>query len=658
MLSTDIAHNLGQRLRSQFEYTKGERVLLEDRWLRDLRQYKGIYDPEDEARMDKRRSRIFLRMTRIKIKTLDARLMDLMFPAGSEDNWSISPTPVADMPVDPAMQMQVMMNLQRPISPQEQQLLSQELAVKAAESMQQEIKDQLAEARYRQVMKEVIHSGNLYGTGVLKGPLVESRTRKAWVADPLQGWIMQETPVLRPYIEFVPLWDVYPDTGATSFADARFVFQRHVMSKHEVMGLADRSDFDRQSILDFVRGHPEGDAQFLRYEVDLRVMGVEPRTLATRKKRYEVLEYWGIVDASDLSALGVETDDPANEYWANIWLLGSQPIKAVLSPIDGVSLPYYAYYYDKDETSIFGEGLSSVMRDPQKGLNACNRAMFDNMAISAGLQAEVNVDLLAPGEDPRAIHPFRVWLRNGYGADAQYPAVRFLDTKSYTQEYLAVAASLEDHIHEATLPSYMHGEADKGVGRTVGGLSMLMGQAQTSMKDQLVSLDEDVVKPFIQAMYHWNMQFNPKPDIKGDFSVVVKGMSSLVAREMRAQNLEQFATSTLNPMDAQFVNREELLRQRAKVLELGDGIVFDPEDIARQQMVQAMLAQQQMMPGAPVMSPQGNPNANPTGFNSPMQGVPGVPGDASNAVPDRQLDAGAEEPAGVGLAAGSPVPPR
>ena len=579
-MDTSIADALGSKLRSQFTQVKSDRFEVERRWLNDLRQFKGVYDPDEEARMPKDKSRTFTRMTRIKVKSAAARLMDLVFPAGSEDNWSYDPTAVPELQIDPLLMQQLIMQLGRMPSPDELRVAKKAQAERASDLMEQEVRDQLTEVKYRRLMKLVIQSGNLFGTGVLKGPLVNRSYRKGWNLGPDGQWVMSTVPKVLPFIEFTPVWEMYPDTLATSFSEARFNFQRSVLPKHMVMDLAGRPDFSTQVIKEYLREHVDGDTTMLPWEVELRRLGWNLTGNNPKGKRYEVLEYWGIIEAQELIDIGVDLpDDTMEEYWANVWLLGNRVIKVEVQPIEGMQLPYYAYYWDKDETSIFGEGIPAIMRDDQKGLNSSTRAMQDNAAICAGPMLEVNLDLLHPDEDPRNIHPFKVWLRSGVGAEAQYPAIRGIQLDSHTQEYLTLASFFANNIHEATIPSYMHGEAtSKGsVGRTAAGLSMMMSAAQITFKDQLFSLDDDVQRPFLEAMYHWNMQFSDKQEIKGDFSVAVKGTSSLVAREIRAQNLDQFANSTNNQFDAPFIDRHALNTQRAKVLELGDDIIRDKD---------------------------------------------------------------------------------
>ena len=88
---------LGAALRGLFREAEAGRRDIEERWLRDLRQYKGVYDPEVAARLHPRRSKAFLRLTRAKVKAANARLMDVLFPGAGERNWSIAPTPVPEI---------------------------------------------------------------------------------------------------------------------------------------------------------------------------------------------------------------------------------------------------------------------------------------------------------------------------------------------------------------------------------------------------------------------------------------------------------------------------------------------------------------------------------------------------------------------------------
>ena len=86
--------SLGAVWLAEFSQAEQDRRTTELRWLQDLRQYRGKYDPEVEDSMDEHRSKAFVRKTRVKVKTVNSRVFELLFPANSDRNWSIEPTPV------------------------------------------------------------------------------------------------------------------------------------------------------------------------------------------------------------------------------------------------------------------------------------------------------------------------------------------------------------------------------------------------------------------------------------------------------------------------------------------------------------------------------------------------------------------------------------
>jgi hypothetical protein len=163
-----------------------------------------------------------------------------------------------------------------------------------------------------------------------------------------------------------------------------------------------------------------------------------------------------------------------------------------------------------------------------------------------------------------------------------------------------MAQIFENNADEVTaIPRYMNGDTAGGAAGTSSGLSMLMGNVNIVLKDLVSSWDEGVTRSFIQGLYFWNMQFHPDNKIKGDFDVKARGVSSLVAKEVRAQALDQFAQSTNNPTDAPFIKRDVLNRQRAEALELLDVVKTDDEvkadqnsEMAQQQQQMQLQAQQ------------------------------------------------------------------
>lgn len=423
---------LAQRLRSEFDEAMNARKMAEYRWLDNLRQYRGIYDPQTARKLSKRKgSKVYYRITTAKINTMTARLMDLLFPQKLK-NWSIEPTP------DPMLTDEIIMqSLAGEIEPrasaifaeQMQELASrnivpdylamQKLQIQAmkqaldalntpqarariakdrAAAMERVIDDQLKECNangqrrpsWQQNCRAVVKSACLYGMGILKGPLVEIvETRKFTPMRNQQGqadW--QETLFssdYRPYHEAVSIWDIFPDPSAKDASELRYVWQKHVMTDKDALDLARFPGFDSEAIRKHLRLFPDGDASQSEWEEQVRQLNDDNNSFgASLKNRFDVYERWGFLSGYELASCGVDVENTEQVYASNIWMIGDAVIKAVVNPMDGVDIPYYFYPYQQDDTSFWPEGMADALRAPQAGINSAVRAMQDNAGACSG----------------------------------------------------------------------------------------------------------------------------------------------------------------------------------------------------------------------------------------------------------------------------------
>ncbi len=614
-VSEELSDNLGTKVRGLFATAERERRDYEDQWLKDLRQYKGVYDDEVVGNIAAGRSKTFIRLTRSKVKAMDSRLMDIQFPAGSQKNYRLEATPVPD--IDPTLREQVInewmmaqsQNGQPPVPPTLEQI--EDIVTEAAEDrvqrMSEEIDDQLSELKYREICKDVIHSGNVFGTGVLKGPLFETRLKKRWI-ESAQGVSLVEHEEMKPYFEFVPIWDIYPDMNAMTLEDCEYVIQRHTMLASDLRQLARRGDFDKKKIKGYIAANRNGDkSQTKQHEQELRyINGNKDSVSAIDNKQYEVLEFWGYVDGQDLIYMGVEgisEDEIDDEFEANVWVIGNTVIKAELNATAHGTRPFNFYYFEKDETGIFGVGLPAILSDTQSMFNAAIRMSIDNAAISSGAQFEIDLTVLDISKNPEAtkIFPNRVWFKTGNSSDNR-KALTVHTIPNNTSQLLNLAQLAKELGDEAsTMPSYMGGN-DAGIGGagdTASGLSMLMGAAGITVKDVALNFDMGITQPAMTALYNWNMQFNSNREIKGDMNVTALGAVSLVAKEIKSKQLTEFAVSTGNPMDAPYVNRQKLNAERVKALDLPEDILYTKEESDQlkslQQENQALMQQLQQL---------------------------------------------------------------
>ena len=603
--------DLGIRMDAEWKEAESSKLFDEKRFIRSLRQYRGQYDPEVYSKIHPNRSKAFIRLTRTKVKTYDARMLDIKFPANDDKDWNISNTPVPELDARLLNDLAVQVFEQTGVVPTEEQVraIVGKVADTKAKLMENEINDQLQEFDYRNVIRQVIHSGHLYGTGVLKGPMVKQVVSKRWHQDPNDGsWKQVKVTRLVPIAQFVSIWDIYPDQSVKDVLDARYIWQKHLFSKNRLYKLSLRQDFKGKAILAYMDAHPDGNAEYKHYESELRDMSsntaADGDDAPPKKEKYEVHERWGFLSIENakelLPKVGDDVwDEMGPEVAVNLWMIDTIIIKAIVSPVEGAELPYYFYYFDKDETGIFGDGIPEIMRDPQTLYNASVRAMLDNAAISAGPIIEANIDLLADGEDPTALFPFRVFQRIGSGIEAGQQAIRVTKLPSYTNEFLGLVDFFQSTADESTtIPRALSGtQADSAMGgaaKTATGMSMLIGASNITLKDQVHFFDEGVTKKFIKAMYFWNMEFNNKEDIKGDFNIVARGSKSMIAKEVKMEQINQFLALTNNEIDLKYIKRDILLRELADVFDLDKlGFIRTEEEVQQLEQQQAESAKRQ-----------------------------------------------------------------
>jgi hypothetical protein len=616
---------LGGQLRRDFESYERDRRNAEMKWMRNLRQYLGIYDPHIEAQLDNNRSKAYPRLTRVKCVSMLARMMNLLFPTG-EKNWGIEPTPVPNLSTDDlarVLEEQVAEAMQdaqegKPsddLESEEIEKAIREFAAKRAKNLERELDDQLAEiggsrmVDYVALCRKVLDSGIKYGIGVLKGPFARTQQQRQWQKIPpllpemAPKLIPVTTTTLRPQFEFVPVWDYYPDMSAKYLHQMDGQFQRVVMSRHQLRELADRDDFFSEVILKYLTDNPKGNYKQRTYEVELKGLGIQSNVNDNDGRKYELIVWDGFISGHYLKAAGVELpDDKLGEMIeACVWLLDDFVIKCDMNPWvtvgaeDRVNM-YHHFIFEEDDSNLLGNGLPNVMRDSQMGVAASARMVLDNSGVVSGPNLEVNTDLLRPDQDMTGVRPYKIWYREGVGPEAAMPAVKNVQIDSHIDELLKVNelfrqfADTETFINPAT-----GGDMSKGPSepfRTAAGASMLRGDAALPFKDVVRNFDL-FTQSVIASLVAFNKHFNPKPEIQGDFQVVTRGSTSLIAKEVRGIAYDQLA-QTLQPEERPYVKWREMLMERLTVRDVDVSRVVVDEDEAKQiDAANAQKAQQQ-----------------------------------------------------------------
>lgn len=592
---------LGSVLWPRYEQYKTDRKQLEDQWVKNLRQYRGVYDPEVADSIPPDKSHVYPKETHTKVVGFVAKMMEMLFPA-ADKNWSISPTPIPSLPeqvtneliaklqrskVEAAAQTQ---STPEPINTKEIEAVIKEEAAIRAKRMETLVHDILLDLGgdtidFSQLSKRVLRSGGIYGYGILKGPTVRHKEERTFELDAATGGYKASTKkVPRPFFEWCKVWDFYPDLSAKSWRGQDGVFERMVMTKHAVILLKNRVDFDADAVTEVLRSHPNGNYTASQCDTQLNTLNSSPNVQTRGRNKYEVVRFVGYLSGKELAEAGVKAITEADydtDMLADVWMVDSKIIKVDTSPFgDNPADHYHAFIFDEDEDSgLTGTGLPVVLRDSQMRLCSIDRATQDNMASSAGPVYEVNKDLLPPGQtNIGAIHAFKTIYREGTGADAAAPAIRQLDTNSHVTELIALRrAVLDTFDRESSLPGWLFGQTQQlgEAFRTSNNMSQMTGGANMVTKD-IVRAYDLFTQSVIGTVVRWIMEFHPDPEVKGDYNVNAHGSISLVAKEVRGAALDQFWGTLSEPERLRFKDNA-VLQERLKARDLPVDLLEEAE---------------------------------------------------------------------------------
>lgn len=440
----------------------------------------------------------------------------------------------------------------------------------AARRMEKLIHDQIEESNGTTELRNALFEAVLLGTGIIKGPFNYNKTLHAWENDENGKRTYTPEAVRVPRLEFVSAWDFYPDPNATSMDDAEWAVHRHKYNKSQLRALMNRPFFNKEKILECIRQGFNYNKRSFESEIKL-----DNNTTWNESERYEVLEYWGVMDAEFAreSGLDVAPDiDDLEEIQINAWICMGKVLRLVANPFKPNRLPYHSFPYEKNPYSFWGVGVPENMEDAQQIMNGHARMAIDNLALAGSLVFDIDEAALVSGQS-MDIYPGKIFKRQAGMPGQSIYGLKFPNTAPENMQMFDRFRQLAD---EATgIPSYSHGNTGvQGMTRTASGMSMLMGAASLNIKTVVKNLDDFLLKPLGLAFYQWNMQFYEGDlNVVGDLEVKATGTSSLMQKEVRSQRLTTFLQSVQNPAVAPFVKVSKIIQELAYSLD------FDPEEI-------------------------------------------------------------------------------
>jgi len=622
-----VKSNLAGLIEARFADSKMARDSDENRWITAYHNFRGLY-PKNVRFRESEKSRVFIKVTKTKVLAAYGQLIDVIFGTGkfpigvthtplpegiseymhldSQSPPGIETTAMAPPPVSenistgdigfdgdgrvlkPGATLSSGQGLFEDLENNERVTFVEgptpipnipeiSPAKEAARNMERLIHDQIDESAGSTELRNAIFESTLFGTGIVKGPFNFNKTLHKW-EEGEDGRTYTPKTVRVPRIEFVSVWDFFPDPNATSIEECEFVVHRHKLNKSQLRALRKMPYFNEDAIRDCMMLGPNYTEEDYEYELK-----DDQRMSEAGYSRFEVLEYWGLMDAEYAREVGIELPeevDILDEIQINAWVCNGLVLRAVVNPFTPHRIPYNAFPYERNPYSFFGVGVAENMNDSQQIMNGHARLAIDNLALSGSLVFDVDETMLVGGQSME-IYPGKVFRRQ---SGMQGQAIHGLKFPNTSQENMMMFDKFRQLADEQTgIPSYSHGMTGvQSMTRTASGMSMLLGAASLNIKTVVKNLDDFLLKPLGKAYFQWNMQFfEGALKTKGDLEIKAMGTNSLMQKEVRSQRLTMFLQTAQNPAIAPFVKMSKLISELAYSLDLDpDEILNDPEEAA------------------------------------------------------------------------------
>ena len=297
-------------INKKFQSCKDSRNDDENRWLQAYHNYRGRYY-KDVHFTQHEKSRVFVKVTKTKVLAAYGQIIDVLFGMGKfpltiqetevpegiakyahmnplkeqvgDENMQPTPSVEGNLEYIPGQPMSPTSNLGFPgdgkplakgatfdslnesfLGGLEPELEKAELsegpghlpefpqikpAQIAARRLEKLIHDQLSESNGNVTLRNAIFESCLLGTGIIKGPFTYNKTLHKYTGTG-NGNARDYTPdfVKVPKVEFVSIWDFYPDPNARNMDECEFIIQRHRVNRHQFLDLINRPYFSKEKI--------------------------------------------------------------------------------------------------------------------------------------------------------------------------------------------------------------------------------------------------------------------------------------------------------------------------------------------------------------------------------------------------------------------------
>jgi len=602
-----------------------------DRLLRNLRAKRCEYQPDEKALLGPYND-IYVGIAALKARAAESWLIDIILN-NIDKPWTLTPSVEPDLPDRLKEQIIDVLLMELPefktfdaLRDRTQQLKSavQSIAVQQAtasvQRMETHIEAQLTEGGWTDTFSKFISDLTVYPTAIIRGPIAVGKPTPDWDGDKftVKTQSVLSTRVVSPF-------NAYPAPNCSSAQDGDNFIEAIEYTHSDIHDLIGVPSFLESNIRQVLERYKDGYAPTRIEDSPKKALEGKEQPISVHTTGLEVRIYNGKIKGKLLADNGVIIDDLQKSYEAEIWVIGEYVIRAVLNPNPLGKRPVYSTSYVKINNSFWGQAVIDTVYDLMRVCNAACRATVRNMGYSSGPIGEVVADRLADGETGAELEPYKIFQVQPDLTGTGAPAFRFHNVgviagelKLIFEYYMKLADDMSG------VPAYVLGNPQvAGAGRTLGGLSMLMGNAAKGIKNVQLNIDRDIITGVVEAYYFYNMAVSDDIGIKSDAKVVARGATGLLQRELAQtktveilQLLTPYAQAGLvTPTGIEYLLREVLKGTGMDI----DKIIPNPDKSQQTNELGTLFGGQGQTPSPAPPPMQGGPQAPAlnTGTNTP-----------------------------------------
>lgn len=565
--------------------------ILEPIWRMSYDAFRGKFSSENLKRWKaleghEWRSKIFVRLTKMKIISGVSTIEDIEFQGGSLP-WEISPTPV---PEDGSGLF-----------------LPPDIADERCRRMSKRIQDNMAESgAMREVQKSNLEQA-IYGISCLESPVVRPfSTMNFQLTPPVAG--AQFSPEFLslygthepvqitkqiPTLQYCPIWEMLWDLEAENAQVGQGIFRWQMMSPGRFMDLADNPLYNAAAIrqvADRFIGKSSG-------------AGADPNeapsywNLTKRRKTIPVYQYVGRVPIELVkNRMTIDERFSGREIEIVTCFAGDDPPVTIRAPkpsfYPGQVRPWHIGTWEDLPGESGGVGIAENLQDSQMMVNSSVRSFIDNKALASNLLIFCKSNAMAAGQTKDLWTGKWFELANG---------VRDVREAMSFQTVPDAGVGIVDMINmferfadeESNMPKILEGENPRFNPQTAFAFGQLMESANKTMGRVIRSRELQQYLPIIKSLYHWEMLTNPDESIKGDYTCKATGYSTYLNKLQRVKTIGNLLTLTLgNQLLGMMIDPYAHLEEIYRGSDLDPERFLKPKDVveARVQQMLSMIA--------------------------------------------------------------------